>query len=63
MAQLVTLPSWTVLPMPEGLSFHEAALLDPSDSCGKPNEACFSFGYGVARSPSWSTSMAARPGS
>lgn len=29
MAELVALPEWTVLPMPKGLSFHEAALLEP----------------------------------
>ncbi len=29
MAELVAVPYWTVLPMPEGLSFHEAALLEP----------------------------------
>lgn len=29
MAELVTVPGWTVHPMPEGLSFREAALLEP----------------------------------
>lgn len=29
MAELVVLPSWVILPMPEGLSFREAALLEP----------------------------------